>query len=249
MKLLMAGRTRYPMPLTESLSRKFDTLADEVEISVLGTRGDVTGDIDPRFTLVAPIGPRFLEGALFYLRFPRQVARALTAASPRRDPGAGCARERPRAPGAEAGARAGAGDRRRPRRPGGGDEALRLARPATPRAAGRPARALGAQARRRGADHLGVHDPSGARDRRRAVGRVSRVHGSRPVRRYAARAVAGPAGRALRRCARALQGAGHPRRGMAARRRSDSRRPAAARRARDAHARSRGASSPRSPTV
>ena len=82
MKLLMAGRTRYPMPLTESLSRKFDTLADEVEISVLGTRGAVTGDIDPRFTLVAPIGPRFLEGALFYLRFPRQVARALRRLRP-----------------------------------------------------------------------------------------------------------------------------------------------------------------------
>jgi glycosyltransferase involved in cell wall biosynthesis len=82
MKLLMAGRTRYPMPLTASLARKFAALADEVEISVLGTRGAVTGDIDQRFTLIAPIGPQFLEGALFYVRFPRHVARALRRLRP-----------------------------------------------------------------------------------------------------------------------------------------------------------------------
>lgn len=81
-KLLMAGRTRYPMPLTPSLARKFDTLAQEVEISVLGSRGVVSGEVDPRFTLVRPTWPRVLEGVLFYVRFPWQVARALRQSRP-----------------------------------------------------------------------------------------------------------------------------------------------------------------------
>ncbi len=81
-KLLMAGRTRYPMPLTPSLALKFDTLAEEVEISVLGSRGDVRGPVDPRFTLIRPGRPRVLDGLLFYARFPWHLARALRRLRP-----------------------------------------------------------------------------------------------------------------------------------------------------------------------
>jgi glycogen(starch) synthase len=75
--LLMAGRTRYAMPLSPSLRAKFDALAEELDVHVLGSRGAVEGALDARFTLVAPIRPRWLDGAAFYALFPWRVARAL----------------------------------------------------------------------------------------------------------------------------------------------------------------------------
>jgi glycosyltransferase involved in cell wall biosynthesis len=80
--LLMAGRMRYPMPLPGSLRAKFDALSQELDVHVLGSRGPGDGPDDPRFTLVPPVRPRRLDGAVFYALFPWRVARALRAHRP-----------------------------------------------------------------------------------------------------------------------------------------------------------------------
>ena len=76
-RVLFVGRTRYRLPLNESLRRKFDALAEEVELRVLassadGSRGDET------FTLVPP--RRVLDGAAFWGFLPLRVARELRSA-------------------------------------------------------------------------------------------------------------------------------------------------------------------------
>jgi glycosyltransferase involved in cell wall biosynthesis len=79
--LLMASRTRYALPLSTSLARKFDALGEVLDVHVLAAakRGEVHAD-DPRFTLVRP-SPA-LDGPLFHLRFPFLVARELRRRRP-----------------------------------------------------------------------------------------------------------------------------------------------------------------------
>jgi glycosyltransferase involved in cell wall biosynthesis len=75
-KLLLVGRTRYELPLSPSLARKFDALSAELDVRVLATAsGDRAGD--PRFRLVRQIRPRILDGATFYALLPFRVAREL----------------------------------------------------------------------------------------------------------------------------------------------------------------------------
>ncbi len=77
----MASRTRYALPLTPSLARKFDALDQVLDVHVLAAarRGEVRA-ADPRFTLVAPAP--VLDGPLFYLRFPFLLARELRRRRP-----------------------------------------------------------------------------------------------------------------------------------------------------------------------
>ena len=73
-KLLLVGRTRYDLPLSPSLARKFDALSAELDVRVLATAsGRRSGD--PRFRLARQIRPRFLDGAVFYALLPLRVAR------------------------------------------------------------------------------------------------------------------------------------------------------------------------------
>src|SRR5581483_5175085 len=69
-RVLFVGRTRYRLPLEGPLARKWDALADVFELRVLASG---TGR-DPRFVLV---GPRPLDGPLFYVTLPFRVAREL----------------------------------------------------------------------------------------------------------------------------------------------------------------------------
>jgi glycosyltransferase involved in cell wall biosynthesis len=73
-RVLLVGRTRYRLPLNESLQRKFGALADEVEPHVLASSADGSRG-DERFTLV----PRLpvLDGAAFWGLLPLRVARQL----------------------------------------------------------------------------------------------------------------------------------------------------------------------------
>jgi glycosyltransferase involved in cell wall biosynthesis len=78
-RVLLVGRTRYRLPLNESLRRKFDALAAEVEPRVLassadGSRGDDT------FTLVPPLP--VLDGAAFWALLPLRVAREVRGRPP-----------------------------------------------------------------------------------------------------------------------------------------------------------------------
>jgi len=75
-RLLMVGRSRYSLPLSPSLARKFDALSAELEVRVLGSSGGGSGG-DPRFRLVPRVRPRVLDGASFYALLPFRVARDL----------------------------------------------------------------------------------------------------------------------------------------------------------------------------
>jgi phosphatidylinositol alpha-1,6-mannosyltransferase len=70
----MVGRTRYALPLSESLQRKFDALRGALDVRVIassadGSRGDETFSLWPRLPA--------LDGAAFYSALPFRVAREL----------------------------------------------------------------------------------------------------------------------------------------------------------------------------
>lgn len=71
-RVLFVSRTRYRLPLDPQTARKWDALADELELRVLAT--GATGD--ERFHLVAARSPAF------YLALPVHVARELRAFRP-----------------------------------------------------------------------------------------------------------------------------------------------------------------------
>ncbi|HXG76909.1 MAG TPA: glycosyltransferase family 4 protein [Gaiellaceae bacterium] len=78
----MVGRTRYALPLSDSLARKFDALSAELDVRVLGSaagrrRGRTA---DARFRL-APRLP-LLDGPAFYALLPFRAARELRAFRP-----------------------------------------------------------------------------------------------------------------------------------------------------------------------
>jgi glycosyltransferase involved in cell wall biosynthesis len=80
-RLLMVGRSRYSLPLSEPLQRKFDALERDLEVRVLATDGGGNG-ADPRFRLVRPLPLGRLEGPSFYALLPFRVARELRTFAP-----------------------------------------------------------------------------------------------------------------------------------------------------------------------
>ena len=72
-KVLLVGRSRYSLPLSASLAKKFDALSARFELRVLGTGAGS----DPRFRLHRPLPSRALDGFLFYLLLPGRIAREL----------------------------------------------------------------------------------------------------------------------------------------------------------------------------
>jgi glycosyltransferase involved in cell wall biosynthesis len=80
-RLLLVGRSRYSLPLSESLERKFDALSAELDVRVLASSGGGHGT-DERFHLVRPLPPGALDGAAFYAALPVRVARELRAFRP-----------------------------------------------------------------------------------------------------------------------------------------------------------------------
>lgn len=74
----MVGRSRYSLPLSESLAKKFDALSTRLELRVLGTG---TGS-DPRFRLHRPLPARALDGFLFYALLPGRIAQELRGYRP-----------------------------------------------------------------------------------------------------------------------------------------------------------------------
>ena len=72
-RILLAGRTRYRLPLDESLRRKFDALGEVVDLRVIGTG---TGR-DDTFKLFAPFRVRLFDGLVFHIAFPFRVAREI----------------------------------------------------------------------------------------------------------------------------------------------------------------------------
>ena len=81
-RVLFLARTRYRLPLTQTLQRRFDALSEVLDWRQLGTSLDGRAVRTDRFTLVRPfpLGP--LEGAAFYAAFPARVIRELRAYRP-----------------------------------------------------------------------------------------------------------------------------------------------------------------------
>jgi glycosyltransferase involved in cell wall biosynthesis len=82
MRALMVGRTRYSLPLSEALGRKFDALREEFDLRVLGSAAPGSPTHDATFELVAPVRPRVLDGPLFYALLPFRIAGLLRAFRP-----------------------------------------------------------------------------------------------------------------------------------------------------------------------
>jgi glycosyltransferase involved in cell wall biosynthesis len=69
-RVLFVGRTRYRLPLPESLARKWDALSERMDVRVLASGAGR----DPRFHLIPP---RHLDGPRFYASLPFAIAREL----------------------------------------------------------------------------------------------------------------------------------------------------------------------------
>jgi glycosyltransferase involved in cell wall biosynthesis len=76
----MVGRTRYVLPLSPSLARKFDALEQELDVRVLASRARGSNGSDPRFRLVGALP--VLDGPAFYSLLPLRIARELRAQRP-----------------------------------------------------------------------------------------------------------------------------------------------------------------------
>jgi glycosyltransferase involved in cell wall biosynthesis len=72
--VLIVGRTRYRLPLGESLRRKFDALGAELELRVLGSAQPFSPRRSETFRLVRRKRPAALDGVLFYAALPGLVA-------------------------------------------------------------------------------------------------------------------------------------------------------------------------------
>ena len=81
-RLLIVGRTRYRLPLGESLQRKFRALESELDVRVLGSAQANSHLTTPTFRLVSRKRPAILDGALFYLTLPALVVRELRTFRP-----------------------------------------------------------------------------------------------------------------------------------------------------------------------
>jgi len=73
-RLLMVGRTRYLLPLSESLERKFSALGAKLDVRVLASAADGSAS-DPRFRLWRRLP--VLDGPAFYATLPFRIASEL----------------------------------------------------------------------------------------------------------------------------------------------------------------------------
>jgi glycosyltransferase involved in cell wall biosynthesis len=81
-RVLFVGRTRYRLPLDPALARKWDALAQAMDLRVLARAAEPDGRGDARFTLAPPVRPRALDGPAFYASLPFRIARALRRGQP-----------------------------------------------------------------------------------------------------------------------------------------------------------------------
>ncbi len=80
--VLFVGRTRYRLPLSPSLERKFAALRSELDVYVLGSAPAGAPTSGDGFTLVPPLRPHALDGLAFWLALPFRTARLLRELRP-----------------------------------------------------------------------------------------------------------------------------------------------------------------------
>jgi glycosyltransferase involved in cell wall biosynthesis len=76
-RVLFVARTRYRLPLEPGLARKWDAVSGRLEVRVLAARARGSAGSDRRFVLAPGMGPRLVDGPLFYLLLPLRAAREL----------------------------------------------------------------------------------------------------------------------------------------------------------------------------
>ena len=76
-RVLIVGRTRYRLPLSPSLAKKFTALEHELDVRVLASAAPGSPTGDRTFTLVPPLKLRRLDGLVFWLALPVRIARLL----------------------------------------------------------------------------------------------------------------------------------------------------------------------------
>ena len=81
-RVLFAARTRYALPLTPTLQRRFDALSDVIDWRQFGTSATGEDVADERFTLVGRFPVARLDGAAFYGALPVRLAREIRAFRP-----------------------------------------------------------------------------------------------------------------------------------------------------------------------
>jgi glycosyltransferase involved in cell wall biosynthesis len=72
-RVLLVGRTRFALPLSIGLRRKFDALSERLELRVVASARSRSERSDARFRLIPPVRPRALDGAWFHLSLPLRV--------------------------------------------------------------------------------------------------------------------------------------------------------------------------------
>ena len=81
-RVLLVGRTRYRLPLNESLRRKFDAMEQVLEVRVIASAPRGAPTEDGTFKLVKPLRPHIVDGLLFHLLLAFRVARELRSYRP-----------------------------------------------------------------------------------------------------------------------------------------------------------------------
>jgi glycosyltransferase involved in cell wall biosynthesis len=75
--VLFVARTRYRLPLAPGLARKWEALRERLDVRVLAAAAPGSPRADGTFALARPLGPRALDGPLFYVMLPFRVGREL----------------------------------------------------------------------------------------------------------------------------------------------------------------------------
>jgi glycosyltransferase involved in cell wall biosynthesis len=82
-RVLFVSRTRYSLPLPNGLARKWNELAEQLDLRVLASAADGAAASDGRFLLVGARMQPLVAGGVFYLTLPVRVAHELTRFRPR----------------------------------------------------------------------------------------------------------------------------------------------------------------------
>ncbi|MSO96427.1 MAG: glycosyltransferase family 1 protein, partial [Thermoleophilia bacterium] len=81
-RVLFVARTRYALPLSVTLQRRFDALSAVIDWRQFATSSTGKGVSDERFTLVGRFPVARLDGAAFYSALPVRLAREIRAYRP-----------------------------------------------------------------------------------------------------------------------------------------------------------------------
>jgi glycosyltransferase involved in cell wall biosynthesis len=76
-RVLIVGRSRYRLPLSPSLQKKFAALEQELDVRVLASAAPGSPTHDATFTLVPLLRPRRLDGIAYWLALPSRIAKLL----------------------------------------------------------------------------------------------------------------------------------------------------------------------------